>query len=257
MLIPDKKLRIVDPRGSEIVAEVDSHQGTKGGRAVWAGKHDMILTFGFGRGAQREYQVWDSKNMSTPLCDITPIDNSSGVLCPFYDEDSDLVFVAGKGDGNVRFYEITPGADAKGIVYLLGQYSSTEPGAAYTDAPKRSLNVNENEIERIYKVQGTALQPLQFTVPRKSELFQDDIFPDCRGDEPSLSADQWLSGENATPKLVSLEGGFVAKEPKAVEFEKTEAKAELSEAEVRKAYAEAQKRIAYLEAELAKAQANQ
>ena len=248
----DKKLRIVDPRGSEIVAEVASHQGTKGARAVWAGKHDMVISFGFGRGAQREYQVWDAKNMAEPLVKITPIDNSSGVLCPFYDEDTDLVFVAGKGDGNIRFYEITPGADAKKLVYLLGQYSSTSPGASYTSAPKRTLNVNDNEIARIYKIQGTALQPLHFTVPRKSELFQDDIFPDCRGDEPSLTADAWLGGESAEPKLVSLEGGFVAKEPKAVSFDKTEAKKELSEAEVRKAYAEAQQRIAYLEAELAK-----
>eukprot|EP01128_Nolandella_sp_AFSM9_P000358 TRINITY_DN10519_c0_g1_i1.p1 TRINITY_DN10519_c0_g1~~TRINITY_DN10519_c0_g1_i1.p1 ORF type:complete len:447 (+),score=142.00 TRINITY_DN10519_c0_g1_i1:268-1608(+) len=253
----DKKVRLVDPRGGDnaVVAEVESHLGTKGARALWAGKNDLVLSFGFGRGAQREFSVYDPKNMSTPLVKSAPIDNSSGVLCPFYDEDSNLCFVAGKGDGNIRMYEITPGADAKGIVYLLGQYGSNQSGSAFTSLPRRSCNVNENEIIRIYKITGTALQPLHFTVPRKSELFQDDIFPHCRGDTPSLTSEQFFAGENAVPQLVDLENGFVAKAPKAVAFDKTEAKKELTEAEVRAALKEANNRIAYLEAELAKAQA--
>ena len=38
----------------------------------------------------------------------------------------------------------------------------------------------------------------------QSELFQEDLFPDCKGDEPSLTADEWLEGKNADPKLISL-----------------------------------------------------
>lgn len=30
------------------------------------------------------------------------IDSSSGVLFPYYDHDTKMVYVAGKGDGNVR-----------------------------------------------------------------------------------------------------------------------------------------------------------
>lgn len=157
------------------------------------------------------------------------------------------------GDGNVRFYEVVPEEEPKKMVVYLSQYSSNDSGAAYNAAPKRACDVNANEIMRIYKVTGTQAQPLQFTVPRKSELFQDDIFPPCRSDEPALSTDAWLAGENATPKLKSLEGGFVARAPVKTEFAKKEDdKKELSEAEVRKAYDEAQKRIAYLEAEIAK-----
>lgn len=38
----------------------------------------------------------------------------------------------------------------------------------------------------------------------QSELFQEDLFPDAQGDEPSLTAEEWLEGKNADPKLTSL-----------------------------------------------------
>jgi coronin-1B/1C/6 len=252
----DKKLRIVDPRSSSIAAEADSHEGVKGGRAIYMGKRDLIFSVGFGKGAQREYAVWDPKNLSQPLLPYVSVDNSAGVIAPFYDEDSDLIFLAGKGDGNVRFYEVIPEEEPKKMIVYCSQYSSNDSGAAYGAAPKRACDVNANEIMRIYKVTGTQCQPLQFTVPRKSELFQDDIFPPCRSDEPALSGDAWFGGENATPKTKSLEGGFVARAPQQTEFtKKTEEKKEMSEAELRKAYDELVKRVAYLEAELAKANA--
>jgi len=141
------------------------------------------------------------------------------------------------------------------LVYC-SQYGSNDSGAAYGAAPKRACDVNANEIMRIYKITGTQAQPLQFTVPRKSELFQDDIFPPCRSDEPALEAAAWLGGENAKPKTKSLEGGFVSRAPQHTEFTKqAEEKKEMSEHELRKAYDELTKRVAYLEAELAKANA--
>ena len=41
----------------------------------------------------------------------------------------------------------------------------------------------------------------------QSELFQDDLFPDTQGDEPSLTAEEWLEGKDADPKLISLNPG--------------------------------------------------
>jgi len=249
----DKKLRIVDPRSSTIAGEADSHDGVKGGRAIYMGKHDLIFSVGFGKGAQREYAVWDPKKLSEPLLPYVTVDNSAGVLAPFYDEDSDLIFLAGKGDGNVRFFEVIPEEEPKKMIVYCSQYSSNDSGSAYGAAPKRACDVNNNEVMRIYKITGTQAQPLHFTVPRKSELFQDDIFPPCRSDEPALTAAAWLGGENSKPKTKSLEGGFVSRAPQSTEFAKqADEKKELSEPELRKAYEELTKRVAYLEAELAK-----
>ena len=46
-------------------------------------------------------------------------------------------------------------------------------------------------------------------VPRKSDSFQTDLFPPCAGPEPSLTIEEFLSGKNADPILISLETAFV------------------------------------------------
>lgn len=34
-----------------------------------------------------------------------------GVILPFYDEESSLLYLAGKGDGNIRYYEVISNKD--------------------------------------------------------------------------------------------------------------------------------------------------
>lgn len=247
----DKKVRVIDPRQQSIAAEGNSHVGVKGGRALWLGKHDKIVSVGFGTGASREYMIWDPKNMSAPLLKQN-LDNAAGVIIPFYDEDSDLLFFAGKGDGGIRYYEVAPEAEPNEMIFEVSTYRTNEPTAGCGAVYRRACNVSVNEIIRLYQVTGTQVRPLSFQVPRKSDLFQDDLFPPCRGDEPNLSVDAWVAGENATPKLVSLEHGFKPAEKKETKIVKVEDEKELSPAEAKAKVDELSKRVAYLEAELAK-----
>lgn len=205
----DKKIRIIDPRQQAIISEGNSHVGVKGGRALWLGKHDKIVSVGFGSGASREFMIWDSKNMSAPIYKQN-LDNAAGIIMPFYDEDSDLLFFAGKGDGGIRYYEVVPEAEPNEMIFEVSTYRTNDSTAGCGALHRRHCNVSQNEIIRLYQVTGSQVRPLSFQVPRKSDLFQDDLFPDCRGDEPNLSVDAWINGENATPKLVSLEHGFQA-----------------------------------------------
>jgi len=121
--------------------------------------------------------------------------------------------------------------------------------------PKTACDTGSCEIVSIIKACKTYLEPIHFTVPRKSELFQDDIFPPTPGPEPSMTAAQWLGGANNPPKLVSLEGGFVAKDKS--EFKPTvvvEAVAEKpkTEVEYKAEIEQLNKRVSFLEAELVK-----
>ena len=53
---------------------------------------------------------------------------------------------------------------------------------------------------------------IPFTVPRKSELFQEDLYPDTQADIPALTADEWWGGSNADPILVPMtEAGVQSK----------------------------------------------
>lgn len=254
----DKMVRVVDPRQQSIAASCESHGGVKGGRAIWLGKHDMILTVGFsGKGAVREFKVFDLKNMSAELFSSN-IDNSAGIIMPFYDEDADLLFLAGKGDGAIRYYEVVPGAPAAQIIEPIAAFKSNDPTAAACSLPRRSCDVNVCEIIRIYKVAKNKVIPLQFQVPRKSDLFQDDLYPPCRGDEPAISKADWFANKPCSgPLTKSLEHGFQAREGSGTSFKKVDdSEKELSATELKKENVDLHKRVAYLEAEIAKKDAH-
>jgi len=208
------------------------------------------MTVGFGTGASREYMIWDSKKMDAPLAKQN-LDNGAGVLMPFYDEDSDVLFLAGKGDSGIRYYEICPEEEPSSMIYPISTYRATESTSGCGAVYRRSCNVNINEIIRLYQVvNATQVRPLSFQVPRRSDLFADDLYPPARGDEPSLALEDWLAGENATPKLVNLEGGFQPSEKKektiVVKEDKDDSK------ELKTKYEELLRRVAHLEIEIAK-----
>jgi len=194
--------------------------------------------------------IWDTKNMSAPII-RTALDNAAGVIMPFYDEDADLLFFAGKGDGGIRYYELAPTAEPNEMIFEVSTYRTNDPTAGCGAVYRRGCNVSVNEIIRLYQVTGTQVRPLSFQVPRKSDLFQDDLFPDCRGDQPNNTVSAWMNGTNATPKLVSLEHGFVATHKSDNKIVKVAEDKELSPGEVTAKIAELTKRVAQLETELA------
>lgn len=247
----DKKIRIIDPRTDTPASEVDGHQGVKGGRPCWLGRSNRLFTTGFGKTSERQYMVFDSSNMASPLVS-TSVDNASGLLIPFFDEDTGVLFLAGKGDGNIRYYEIT---DEKDWIYYLSEYKSNVPQVGMGWMPKRGVNVSTCEIARLYKATGNMVEPISFQVPRKSDMFQDDIFPDTSSGEPSLTADEWSGGQNAPPKLMSLAPGFQApSKPKAAFTPTKQAVDEgpKGENELRAEYEKLKTRVGYLEAEIVK-----
>ena len=69
---------------------------------MYLGDSGRIFTTGFSRFNDREYCVWSQHDLSKAL-ERDSIDSSSGVLFPFYDYDTKIIFLAGKGDGNVRY----------------------------------------------------------------------------------------------------------------------------------------------------------
>jgi len=244
----DKNVRILDPRNQSVVGTCESHVGVKGGRALWLGKHNLILSVGFGSGASREYKVYDPRKFESAIS-VTNLDSAAGIIMPFYDEDSDILFMAGKGDGSIKFYEVLPNEEPKNIVQHLGQFSSNNPTNAACSLPRRSCDVSQTEIIRIYKVSKGTVVPLKFQVPRKSELFAEDIYPPARGDEPNITAERWFAGDNATPKLVSLEGGFTVSTKAVGNFQQQAVVAD-SPVDYKSQVDELKQRVAALEAEL-------
>jgi len=118
--------------------------------------------------------------------------------------------LCGKGDSTIRYFEVTT---EEPFVHFLSMFTSSEPQRGIGFMPKRGINLNINEISRFYKLHSSGLcEVIPFTVPRKSELFQDDLYPDTVGDTPAMTAEEWMSGKNAAPGKISLKDGFKEKE---------------------------------------------
>ncbi|XP_021508352.1 coronin-6 isoform X8 [Meriones unguiculatus] len=201
----DKTLRIVDPRKGRVVAErARPHEGARPLRAVFTADGKLLST-GFSRMSERQLALWDPNNFEEPVA-LQEMDTSNGVLLPFYDPDSSIVYLCGKGDSSIRYFEIT---EEPPFVHYLNTFSSKEPQRGMGFMPKRGLDVSKCEIARFYKLHERKCEPIVMTVPRKSDLFQDDLYPDTPGPEPALEADEWLSGQDAEPVLISLKDGYV------------------------------------------------
>lgn len=94
------------------------------------------------------------------------LDSSSGVVFPYYDPDTSMVYLAGRGDGNIRYYEIT---DTMPYLHFLNQYQSNTPQRSLCSMPKRGLNFGACEVWRFYKLYATKnyVEPISMIAPRK------------------------------------------------------------------------------------------
>jgi len=246
----DKKLRIIDPRAQNVVSETHCHDGVKGIRSLWLGNKDKIISVGFNKMSEREYAYWDPRNMEKALV-RKMIDSNSGVIMPFYDNENSILYLAGKGDGNIRYYEVV---DNEPYIYPLSEYSSSSPQRGMGLLPKRACNVSTCEVARFFKIHRDMVEPISFCVPRKSDLFQDDIYPPCFAGIPTMTADEFKAGTTNPPDCsFDHSKGFTPVEHKATDFKPVvQEKKELSAAELKEALEKANARVAYLEAEIVK-----
>ena len=213
----DKRLRIWDIRKGEILSEGPGHTGAKPSRIIWLGNTDRVATSGFSKLSDRQIGIWDINHIDAgPINGFLVVDQSSGVLIPIFDEGNSILYLAGKGDGNIRYYEYE-----NDILHELSQFGSIEPQRGFAVAPKYSVNVRENEILRSFKtVNDITIEPVSFYVPRRSELFQRDIYPDCPSRKPAMSAHEYFEGKTCNgPLLMSMEALYEGSESKLRESE--------------------------------------
>nr|XP_023678013.1 coronin-2B-like [Paramormyrops kingsleyae] len=117
------------------------------------------------------------------------------------------VLASSQGDGNIRYYEIST---EKPYLHYLMEFRSPAPQKGLGVMPKHGLDVGACEVFRFYKLVTLKglIEPISMIVPRRSETYQEDIYPMTAGTEPALTADEWLSGIDRDPVLMSLKEGY-------------------------------------------------
>ncbi|KAG8140567.1 hypothetical protein E2320_003235 [Naja naja] len=214
----DKHVRLFDPRtGGTAANELPrAHEGSRPVRATTV-KDGKLFTTGFSRMSERQVALWDLRNPEEPLT-LQELDTSSGVLLPYYDPDTNVVYLTGKGDSSIRYFELTGEAP---YVHYLSMFTSKESQRGGGWMPKRGLDVSKCEIARFYKLHERKCEPIAMTVPRKSDLFQEDLYPDTAGPDPALSSEEWLAGKDASPILISLKDGYIPQKSREFKVNQT------------------------------------
>lgn len=204
----DKRLRVWDVRQEKPAHDSPGHLGAKNSRVVWMGEHNRFATTGFSRMSERQLALWEP-GRTEPIGGFTYLDSISGVLMPFWDEGSNCLYLAGKGDGNIRYLEYE-----NDKFEFLSEYKSADPQRGIAFVPRRGVNVHENEVMRAYKtVNDSYIEPISFTVPRRAETFQSDIYPPAVGTKPAVSAQEWISGKTGLPAKIDLESIYEGHAP--------------------------------------------
>ncbi|XP_055916848.1 coronin-1C-A isoform X2 [Eupeodes corollae] len=200
----DKKIRIIDPRTGEVESEALCHEGSKATRALFL-RHGLIFTTGFNRSSERQYSLRAPDALSEPIV-MVELDTSNGVMFPLYDPDTNLIYLCGKGDSVIRYFEITPEPP---FVHYINTFQTPDPQRGIGMMPKRGCDVTTCEISKFYRLNNNGLcQVISMTVPRKSDLFQEDLYPDTLSDDAALTAEEWVAGQDADPVVISLKGGY-------------------------------------------------
>ncbi|PYI21867.1 coronin-like protein crn1 [Aspergillus japonicus CBS 114.51] len=196
----DKKLRIWDVRQERPAHETQGHSGAKNSRSVWLGERDRIATTGFSKMSDRQLALWDIRAPREPINGFKTLDSISGVCMPFWDEGTQMLYLAGRGDGNIRYFELE-----NDKFEYLAEYKSADPQRGIAFMPKRGVNTHDNEVIRAFKtVNDSYIEPVSFIVPRRAETFQDDIYPPTIGLKPAMGPDEWFAGKEAIPPKISM-----------------------------------------------------
>ncbi|TMS15500.1 Coronin-7 [Larimichthys crocea] len=210
----DGKVRIYDPRKSTApVQEGPGPEGHRGARVVWVCDGKYLLVSGFDSRSERALYLYSADSLSTGATASTLMGVAPSTLIPFYDPDTSVIILTGKGDTRVHIYEIVP--DAPHFIEC-SSYHSQEPHKGLAFLPKTECNVRDVEIargpnshqdkHRASGLFGATGQGEATTPPSGSkEFFQDDLYIDtavCW--EPALTASAWLSGINGKHKKISL-----------------------------------------------------
>jgi len=199
----DKYVRIFDPRKKGSVAKGLGLGGAKGQRVVWLGSLGKVATVGFQANNSRGYSLFDTKKMDTAVANAD-LDQAAGVFIPYYDADTSMLYLAGKGDAAVKYWEIV---NEEPYVHFLSEYRDTESTKGACFLPKTVCDTTKCEVSICYRIMKDYVSPVSFQVPRKSEMFQADIFPDTYAGKAVITADEYAAGTNKAPLKKSMKPG--------------------------------------------------
>ncbi|KAG1667874.1 Coronin-7 [Nymphon striatum] len=159
----DQQMRIFDPRTNTVAQQCINYPSPKDTKVVWIGDGDRIVTTGFDSCRQREVILRDVRNIKSPVASVQ-LDMATGILMPLYDPDTNLLFLAGKGESTIMMWEIT---NQEPFLPEASKHVSEVQSKGACLVPKRILDVMQGEVARILQISSKCIVPITYQVPRR------------------------------------------------------------------------------------------
>ena len=227
----EKLIYLIDPRTNAVSLKAKGHESHKIQKMLFI-EDNYFISCGFNKNSQREVKLYDIRKQTDGMIDASiasiVVDRQSGVMTPFYDSGLKLLYVPGRGEGNIHYYDLNDLT-----LKECSEYKSSQPQKQITMFEKKLMDYNKCEIARFAKVVANTVEYLSFYVPRRNPGYEKEFYPNIAAGEAAISYDDWMAGQNAEPivkEITEIENKWVSSVP--IVFEKKEEEVKKSTEEI-------------------------
>ncbi len=157
----EKLIKVFDPRKGEETHSTQGFEGSKVQKVLFMGNSTNLLSTGFSKANERQIRVFDLRNFEKPVQTLT-VDGSSCTQQPYYDDDTGLLFLAGRGESTVKYFEYSNGAFKK-----ANEFTTADPSKSSVFLNKRFVNYHKCELATMLKLTKNYVSYVHFYYPKK------------------------------------------------------------------------------------------
>ena len=141
--------------------EVNAYDGNKTARMNFMGNTDFVACTGHSKNNDRQIKIFDMKKFDEPIQTLN-VDHQSYTCQNYYDEDTSLLFIPGRGESTCKYYELVNGSFKK-----AAEFTSSDASRSSTFMAKRFVNYNKCELNTMVKLTKTWVGFVHFYYPKK------------------------------------------------------------------------------------------
>ena len=162
----DKLLRVFDPRRPDEINDGPSHDSQRPAKVLWMDSDHLVST-GFSKSANREvlvHSLVDANALRT--IGRSTLDVSPAPLFPFYDPDTEILYVFAKGERICHALELEL-SDGKATLLKLPSFEHGTIQISLAFQPKiDSVDVKKIEVAKCFRLSSSTIEVVTFSIPR-------------------------------------------------------------------------------------------
>lgn len=161
---------------------------------------------GFSKNSAREYKIYDTRAVDTPLAQ-GPFGDTNGVPHIHFDQTSHVLFSSGRGDSGLDTYKYLQGA-GEPLKHIVSYSMGSVPQKAFSLLPKWSVDITKHEIARGVRIrEDGVLEYVAFRSPSRTGQFKEELYPEHPGYTPGNNYTDWAAGQDKPAILNQLREG--------------------------------------------------